>query len=52
LLLSEKNFPSSSLFERNDCDKLVIYVDVMGVMEGDAVPQVFIPELVEYYKNG
>ncbi|USK59498.1 NAD(P)-dependent alcohol dehydrogenase [Peribacillus asahii] len=25
---------------------------VMGVIEGDAVPQVFIPQLVEYFKNG
>ncbi|WP_232515665.1 zinc-binding dehydrogenase [Aeribacillus pallidus] len=25
---------------------------MMGVIEGDAVPQVFIPELVDYYKKG
>lgn len=25
---------------------------MVGVIEGDAVPQLFIPELVEYYKNG
>jgi len=25
---------------------------VMGVIEGDVVPQVFIPQLVEYFKNG
>ncbi|MCM3713730.1 NAD(P)-dependent alcohol dehydrogenase [Halalkalibacter oceani] len=25
---------------------------IMGVIEGDAVPQLFIPELVEYYKKG
>ncbi|MFS0780215.1 NAD(P)-dependent alcohol dehydrogenase [Bacillus sp. 1P06AnD] len=25
---------------------------VMGVIEGDTVPQLFIPELVEYYKQG
>lgn len=25
---------------------------IMGVIEGDAIPKVFIPQLVEYYKNG
>ncbi|MDA8234649.1 MAG: NAD(P)-dependent alcohol dehydrogenase [Clostridia bacterium] len=25
---------------------------VMGVIEGDSIPKVFIPQLVEYYKNG
>lgn len=25
---------------------------MMGVIEGDSVPNVFIPQLVEYYKNG
>lgn len=25
---------------------------MVGVIEGDAVPQLFIPELVEYYKQG
>ncbi|MGF7535320.1 NAD(P)-dependent alcohol dehydrogenase [Bacillus mexicanus] len=25
---------------------------MMGVIEGDSIPQLFIPELVEYYKNG
>lgn len=25
---------------------------IVGVIEGDAIPQLFIPELVDYYKNG
>lgn len=25
---------------------------MVGVVEGDAVPQVFIPKLIEYYKRG
>lgn len=25
---------------------------VIGVIEGDVVPQVFIPQMVEYYKQG
>lgn len=25
---------------------------MVGVIEGDAVPQLFIPQLVDYYKNG
>ncbi len=25
---------------------------MMGVIEGDSVPNVFIPQLVAYYKNG
>lgn len=25
---------------------------MVGVIKGDAVPQLFIPELVEYYKQG
>ena len=24
----------------------------MGVIEGDSIPQVFIPQLVDYYKRG
>src|SRR5690606_18662750 len=27
-------------------------IKVVGVLEGDSIPQIFIPQLVEYYKAG